>query len=546
MRILLVAHGFPPVQFGGTEMYTYSLGKELSRRGVDVHVVFTRYEGLGQRPEESQAEGSAPQNNWVRPDGLAPIRFVTKMYHYDGITCWQIPIKEHYLTSLENTYRDPFIDQQFHVVLEQVRPDIVHFLYMLGGLSASMVPLSKSLGVPALATLTDFSLMCPFGQLLKPDGQQCAGPGDSRGCAACTGEMSGYFEYLAWLKEISSPRPAESRPDFLLAGLARHVATLAPISSADSDRLVAVLSNTQAKYNALRRKISPGATGHRRSRSQEPPQKASGRERDTTLVSKFPRTERAYMERARYLKWALTQLDAVVAPTRYLMDRFVEWGVDRSKVLFSEYGVDDSLFRSFLKVPSDHLRFGYIGQIQPHKGVGTLLEAFSQLDSPTATLTVYGDTNSLAAKEYLGKIGHLTKAPRVTMAGTFPPDRIAAVMSRMDVLVVPSIWAENSPLVVRNALLAHLPVVASNVEGLTIYVRNGQNGLTFEPGDARGLLACLARFVTEPGLVEQMSKATPPTKIISEDAKQLMDVYRQLAGKRSRTGDDIGTADESS
>lgn len=526
MRVLLVAHGFPPEQFGGTEVYTHSLAKELVRQGLEVHALYSRFESWRGPTNQAYARDESPSEFQVGPDGLAAITYVTESYEQDGVSCWRVPVKEHYLTSLEDTYRNPFIDLQFHTSMQIIKPDIVHFMYLQGGLSASMVPIARSFGVPVVVTLTDFVLMCPRGQLLRSDGTRCDGPGDSTICANCLREMAGQYEYLYWLRDISSP-PTQIPQHHRLVELVARAMTSFPATSQSKKRLIQIVSGTSNSSRQLNRQV------------QLREDTAAGREAlgnssagHDGRRSDLARTQVEYMRRADYLKWVLNQCDAVITPTPFLSRKFEEWGMDRRIAHLSEYGIDPDPFRSFAKIPCNHLRFGFIGQILPHKGLGVLLEAFSRLNDPWATLMVYGDTTYPPAREYYRKIEHLAAKTGVRMAGTFPPEKIAEVLAGLDVLVIPSIWAENSPLVVRNALLARLPIIASNVEGLTVYVHNGQNGLTFEPGDTQGLLECLTRFSNEPGLVKQLSEGTPPTKTISEDAEQLLGIYRQLAAGR--------------
>ena len=66
---------------------------------------------------------------------------------------------------------------------------------------------------------------------------------------------------------------------------------------------------------------------------------------------------------------------------------------------------------------------------------------------------------------------------------------MADELSRIDVLVVPSIWYENAPLVVYSALAAGVPVVATDLGGLSETIVHGRNGLLFEPGNPAALAA---------------------------------------------------------
>src|SRR4030095_2474597 len=79
----------------------------------------------------------------------------------------------------------------------------------------------------------------------------------------------------------------------------------------------------------------------------------------------------------------------------------------------------------------------------------------------------------------------------VRFMGTFAPEHMREVMDDLDVLAIPSRWYENSPLVLLNALASHTPVIVSDVEGMTEFVKDGVNGYTFARGSVGSLAAVL-------------------------------------------------------
>ena len=71
--------------------------------------------------------------------------------------------------------------------------------------------------------------------------------------------------------------------------------------------------------------------------------------------------------------------------------------------------------------------------------------------------------------------------------GEFKHSRIAEIFSEIDVLVVPSVWYENSPLVIQEAFLAGTPVIASDIGGIPELVKDKENGLLFKANDDNDL-----------------------------------------------------------
>ena len=108
--------------------------------------------------------------------------------------------------------------------------------------------------------------------------------------------------------------------------------------------------------------------------------------------------------------------------------------------------------------------------------------------NPDATLEIIGD--STAEPDYFRELYALAAGDdRIRFAGGIPNERIPERLARIDVQVVPSIWYENAPLTIYSAQAAGVPVVASDLGGMSEVVGDEENGLLFEPGDAADLTA---------------------------------------------------------
>jgi glycosyltransferase involved in cell wall biosynthesis len=118
---------------------------------------------------------------------------------------------------------------------------------------------------------------------------------------------------------------------------------------------------------------------------------------------------------------------------------------------------------------------------------------------------------------------------------------VPAALEKIDALVVPSMWLENWPVVVQEARLMRVPVIASRIGGLAEGVRHGVDGLLFEPGDAVALAAALRRVAREPKLLARFAaKATLPPPM-HEHELALEAIYRaKTAGTNGSEGADGG------
>ena len=176
------------------------------------------------------------------------------------------------------------------------------------------------------------------------------------------------------------------------------------------------------------------------------------------------------------------------------------------------------------------MTIGYVGQIAAHKGVDLLVSAVSSLPPGRVQLRVYGPENQDVA--YMAKLRTAAGA-NVSFNGTFTPDRIADVMAEFDLLAIPSTWYENSPLVLLNALASHTPVIASNVEGLTEFIREGKSGWSFRRSDGAHLRSVIAALIDNPGAVRMASAVTSYELTPMAMTQHVIELYEAVLSRRA-------------
>lgn len=237
----------------------------------------------------------------------------------------------------------------------------------------------------------------------------------------------------------------------------------------------------------------------------------------------------AIERRQQVLAEALDQLDLAICPSEFLREVYIRAGAPADRLIRSRQGLvlsGDTIPKS----PSAALRIGYTGQLAEHKGVHLLIEAFKHLDSRTrpVTLTIYGDPTPFP--RYVGRLRQLTgNHPGIHFAGTYSHSDLSHVLSELDVVVVPSIWYENSPNSILEAFAYQTPVVASDLGGMSELIDHEKSGLLFAPGDVADLGRQLQRLVDEPGLLQQMSEGVPPVRTLDEEIEELVSLYKRVA-----------------
>jgi ribonucleotide reductase alpha subunit len=125
------------------------------------------------------------------------------------------------------------------------------------------------------------------------------------------------------------------------------------------------------------------------------------------------------------------------------------------------------------------------------------------------------------------------KNSRVQFHGRYPPSEVGHILSKLDVLVVPSRWYENAPLTIQEAFLSGIPVVASRLGGMAEFVHDEENGLLFNVGDPADLARCLRRLHDDRDLLRRLRPTVKTHKSIESDAHTMELRYRELIAARA-------------
>jgi len=229
-----------------------------------------------------------------------------------------------------------------------------------------------------------------------------------------------------------------------------------------------------------------------------------------------------------YLRETLNSVNFIISPSQFLRDMFIQAGAPPQRIRFSRQGRDfPGLAPEKTAVPPSGLRIGYLGQIAPHKGVHVLFEAVRRIESAPLTVQAWGDGSRFPA--YARRLRRLARSDsRLKLAGVYERSEVSRVFRELDLVVVPSVWYENSPNVILEAFAHRTPVVASRLGGMAELVTDGVNGFQFEPGDAGDLARVLCRFVEQPGLAAELGRGAPPVRTVQEEIEELLQIYANL------------------
>jgi len=174
------------------------------------------------------------------------------------------------------------------------------------------------------------------------------------------------------------------------------------------------------------------------------------------------------------------------------------------KMLIVRCGIQISLFK-----PVIHDGVGnnllYVGRLATEKGLPTLIESLSQLCSelPDLKLTVVGDGPDRDFLEALTKNSNLID--NVSFVGYQSQSAVRQYLRETDIFVLPS-FAEGIPVVLMEAMATGVPVVTSNIAGISELVESGKNGYLVPPGEVRALTATLESLIPNADLRNKLGQ----------------------------------------
>jgi glycosyltransferase involved in cell wall biosynthesis len=254
----------------------------------------------------------------------------------------------------------------------------------------------------------------------------------------------------------------------------------------------------------------------------------------------FPeRSEQDFFLRETYLKRFLRLADHFVSPSRFLAERYVAWGLDPRRISVVENGMPEHGLPPAEPPradPEDGLVLGFFGQISRLKGIDVLLDAAALLEKQEVEgirIDIHGDHTGQPPAFREAFEARLAKLPaNVRFCGPYENRRVHQLMRSVQAVLVPSIWWENSPMVIQEALLNRRPVITSDIGGMAEKVRDGLDGFHFQAGSAFALASLLRGLANKPERLAslQATLATPPS--VQDSAAAMLRLYRRLLAAR--------------
>jgi glycosyltransferase involved in cell wall biosynthesis len=201
--------------------------------------------------------------------------------------------------------------------------------------------------------------------------------------------------------------------------------------------------------------------------------------------------------------------------------------VPTDKIVVSAHGIERQWAESLTKpkTPADHLRFAFAGMIGWHKGTHIAVQALELLPRANgATLTIYGKNEPFT--DYFEQLRpQIERNPQITYGGHFSHNEISEVLSDVDVLLMPSMWYENTPMIMYEAFASRTPVIATHEGGMAELIELFDGGWTFPRGDVDALASLLQALIDSPERIVAAREKIKPVRTIDEHVSDLLKIY---------------------
>ena len=227
-------------------------------------------------------------------------------------------------------------------------------------------------------------------------------------------------------------------------------------------------------------------------------------------------------------KTAFAKFDAVLAPSQYVLDRFNAEGFESPAARVLEPGIAQFPKNENRATPGRPVRFVSLGNINRDKGAELLIEAFKRISPEDATLAFHGNIVEKSIEKTIGAA--VRTCPHITHAGPYQENELPGILAGADCLINASMLPETFSLVISEAWMAGLPVIASAHGAPASRITAGKNGLLFEKGNSADLLAKIETVIDRPELLDEMRNGIPEVMTVDSYIEEIEKIYSGSEG----------------
>jgi glycosyltransferase involved in cell wall biosynthesis len=195
-------------------------------------------------------------------------------------------------------------------------------------------------------------------------------------------------------------------------------------------------------------------------------------------------------------RFSIRRAARLITVSPSLREQMIADGFPASRVAFVANGVPSVPYDATRRPPAGRWTLGTVALFRPRKGIEVLLQAVAKLRAAgeDVRLRAVGPFETPGyERDVMALVGQLDIEDAIEWTGF--TDNVHAQLAMIDLFVLPSLFGEGLPMVVLEAMAAGLPVVATDVEGIPVAIRHGEEGVLIPPGDANTLALGITRIV---------------------------------------------------
>ena len=356
--------------------------------------------------------------------------------------------------------------KQLNDWLVQERPDWVHFHSFSTGASIPQLECAKATGARALATnhLASLGFLCLRGTLMRWGERMCDGICETVKCSECVLQSRGMPKAAARLT-------------------ARITASIGAITL-------------------------PGRVG------------------SAIAIPQLVRFNRSRQQRM------LELVEKFVVLNDFAANALIANGARADKIVLNRLGIATNMLSrrgtSATRKINHPVRVGYLGRINELKGVMTLAQAFASLPRDlNIRLEFRGPTVGPIESGLADEVQNMfTRDPRAQLLQPVRPEEVGDVLANYDVLCVPSIWFENGPTVMLEAMAVGTPVLGSRIGAMAEVIRHDVDGFLVTPGNVAQLADALTMIARDPtGTIDRWRAELRSPRTMDDVAADYLKLY---------------------
>ncbi len=225
-----------------------------------------------------------------------------------------------------------------------------------------------------------------------------------------------------------------------------------------------------------------------------------------------------------------SSVNLFIAPSRFMKKTCEEFGWPENKIVWlHNFFNDQNINFEKLSETKNENYLLYFGRLAEEKGVNVLLQALTKTNDK---LKIAGEGPEEAKLKNL--VTELDLKDRVEFLGFKTGAELETLIGGASAIIIPSIWYENMPLNMLEAMAKQKIVIASDIGGMPEIINDGQNGLLFAPGNASDLAAKIKLLAgLDSQALGQAARETVKNLTAAAHVQEIIKIYQQVINKKT-------------